>query len=81
VNAAGFARSQHEFSRADAHMQGPAETRPAQHANAVADTKTERNQALVEFLASSKRQYDCALARVEPVQRQRGCNGRHVGLL
>jgi hypothetical protein len=32
-------------------MQGSAETRAAQHANAVADTKTECNQTLVELLA------------------------------
>jgi hypothetical protein len=61
-------------------MQGSAETRAAQQANAFPDAKAEGYQALVEFRAGFEGQYCSALAWVEPIQRQLGCNRSHVGV-
>ena len=80
MDAERFAPSQHELRGADAHVQGPAETRPAQQANAFPDAKAEGHQALVEFGAGVEGQYGSAFAWVEPIQGQRGCNRCHVAL-
>jgi hypothetical protein len=67
MDAARFPSAQHEFGHAHAYVQRPAELRAAQQAHTVADLKSERDQSLVQFLASFEHQYGSAFAGIEAV--------------